>query len=204
MTLHPGEQRRIAIRCMLPRQLPPSFHGSAVRFSYTVVVTYRAEFAPVCLPMPNGAAPGELHDATPSSHLGAQEALEGLNLSDDALNDHSKASDVREKPGHSPHRQGPESPHSAAPSVVQEWSRAANGATRDSTGAVDGRGYENAPLDVVNAARAVAGGGAAVHAAEGPPWVTRSCEVRHLSQCEIKLDVSMNYALCCDSVERVL
>jgi hypothetical protein len=31
---------------MLPRQLPPTFHGSAVRFSYSVTVTYGAEFAP--------------------------------------------------------------------------------------------------------------------------------------------------------------
>jgi hypothetical protein len=47
VTLYPGEFRRTAIRCQLPRLLPPTFCGTAVRFSYSISISYRAEFSTV-------------------------------------------------------------------------------------------------------------------------------------------------------------
>lgn len=81
ITLHPGELRRTSIRCCLPRQLPPTFHGSAVRFSYTVIVTYRAEFASAATAADTSAV--DTPEATPQSPPTALTGIMALEITDD-------------------------------------------------------------------------------------------------------------------------
>lgn len=147
---------------MLPRQLPPTFHGSAVRFSYTVIITYRAEFAPL------GSTANTTEPLSPHGIPSSPPAALDVTV------------DVEPEPGHSAELP-PGQPHNHDAVVMaaqmQQAAVAAevlqqHGAANGAVDAVDTGGHGGA-VDASD----VADTAAAVQVGQPAPWATRSGEV---------------------------
>ena len=169
MTLNPGELRRASIRCLLPRQLPPTFHGSAVRFSYSVVVTYRAEFLSAASTDALGASvPAPVHCSSPTT---AAAGIEALDLSNDADTKETLTSDLLTQPqaDGGTLREAQKLGH---PAELQQ--RVTTASAEHPVADASACACDN---DAVVVAADVAAKASSVDVAVGAPWATRSGEV---------------------------